>query len=139
MPLASAMTRCSKRRWNWNASLLEDEYFVERKLYPNVDVYSGLIMRVIDIPPSMFTPLFAVARTVGWIAHWIEMLIDPEPRIVRPRQLYVGATERDCVDCDARVEHSGQRCSPQRRKPRSSSDLCSRCVLARVAAFVILP
>jgi citrate synthase len=85
--------------------VLEDEYFVERKLYPNVDFYSGIIMRTIGIPTSMFTPLFAVARTVGWIAHWIEMLTDPEAKLVRPRQLYVGATERRFVDCDARVGH----------------------------------
>lgn len=83
---------------------LEDEYFVERKLYPNVDFYSGIIMRTIGIPTSMFTPLFAVARTVGWIAHWIEMLTDPDAKLVRPRQLYVGATERSFVDCDARAE-----------------------------------
>ena len=85
---------------------LEDEYFVERKLYPNVDFYSGIIMRTIGIPTSMFTPLFAVARTVGWVAHWIEMVTDPDAKLVRPRQLYVGATERDFVERDARVEHT---------------------------------
>jgi citrate synthase len=83
---------------------LEDDYFVERKLYPNVDFYSGIIMRTIGIPTSMFTPLFAVARTTGWIAHWIEMLSDPDTKLVRPRQLYVGATERRFVDVDARPE-----------------------------------
>ena len=83
---------------------LEDDYFVERKLYPNVDFYSGIIMRTIGIPTSMFTPLFAVARTTGWIAHWIEMLSDPDAKLVRPRQLYVGATERGFVDIDARRE-----------------------------------
>jgi citrate synthase len=85
---------------------LEDEYFVERKLYPNVDFYSGIIMRTIGIPTSMFTPLFAVARTVGWIAHWIEMLTDPDTKLVRPRQLYVGANERNVVDIGARPEYA---------------------------------
>jgi citrate synthase len=84
---------------------LEDEYFVNRKLYPNVDFYSGLIMRTIGIPTSMFTPLFAVARTVGWIAHWIEMLTDPEAKLVRPRQLYVGARQRSYAERHARIEH----------------------------------
>jgi citrate synthase len=84
---------------------LEDEYFVERQLYPNVDFYSGIIMRTIGIPTSMFTPLFAVARTVGWVAHWIEMLTDPEAKLVRPRQLYVGATQRNFVGSGDRVEH----------------------------------
>ena len=83
---------------------LEDDYFVERKLYPNVDFYSGIIMRTIGIPTSMFTPLFALARTTGWIAHWIEMLSDPDAKLVRPRQLYVGETERGFVDIDARTE-----------------------------------
>jgi len=84
---------------------LEDEYFVERKLYPNVDFYSGIIMRTIGIPLSMFTPIFAVARTVGWIAHWIEMVTDPEAKLVRPRQLYVGAKERPYVAVASRAEH----------------------------------
>jgi citrate synthase len=85
---------------------LEDPYFVERKLYPNVDFYSGLIMRTIGIPVSMFTPIFAVARTVGWVAHWIEMLTDPEAKLVRPRQLYICATERAYV---AEAERSERR------------------------------
>jgi citrate synthase len=84
---------------------LEDDYFVQRKLYPNVDFYSGIIMRTIGIPVSMFTPIFAVARTAGWIAHWIEMLTDPEAKLVRPRQLYVGATERSFMRVDERSEH----------------------------------
>jgi len=83
---------------------LEDDYFVERKLYPNVDFYSGIIMRTIGIPTSMFTPLFAVARTVGWIAHWIEMQSDPEAKLVRPRQLYVGAEERPFIATPERNE-----------------------------------
>ena len=73
---------------------LNDPYFVERKLYPNVDFYSGIIFRAMGIPVSMFTPLFAVARTVGWVAQWNEMISDPGKRIGRPRQLYTGATVR---------------------------------------------
>ncbi|HJU16215.1 MAG TPA: citrate synthase [Stellaceae bacterium] len=74
---------------------LEDEYFVARKLYPNVDFYSGLIFRALGLPPEMFTPVFAVARTAGWLAQWHEMMADPETRLVRPRQLYVGPPERE--------------------------------------------
>ena len=76
---------------------LEDEYFVTRKLYPNVDFYSGIVQRALGIPTSMFTCIFALARTVGWIAQWNEMISDPEQKIGRPRQLYVGATQRDVV------------------------------------------
>ncbi|HLR13065.1 MAG TPA: citrate synthase [Burkholderiaceae bacterium] len=74
---------------------LEDEYFVERKLYPNVDFYSGIVQRAIGIPTSLFTAIFALARTVGWIAQWDEMLADPDYKIGRPRQLYIGAPYRD--------------------------------------------
>jgi len=74
---------------------LKDEYFVERKLYPNIDFYSGITLRALGFPTSMFTVLFALARTVGWIAQWREMIEDPNQRIGRPRQLYTGATERD--------------------------------------------
>ncbi|MBI1362745.1 MAG: citrate (Si)-synthase [Proteobacteria bacterium] len=74
---------------------LQDPYFVERKLYPNVDFYSGIIMRAIGIPTNMFTVIFALARTVGWISHWMEMISDPQQKIGRPRQLYTGATKRD--------------------------------------------
>jgi citrate synthase len=77
---------------------LEDDYFVQRKLYPNVDFYSGLIMKAIGIPINMFTAIFALSRTVGWLSHWKEMIEDPEQRITRPRQLYVGPTERSYVD-----------------------------------------
>jgi len=73
---------------------LKDDYFVSKKLYPNVDFYSGIIFRAIGIPTSMFTVLFAVARTVGWISQWNEMLEDPDSKIGRPRQLYNGQTER---------------------------------------------
>jgi citrate synthase len=83
---------------------LEDEYFVSRKLYPNVDFYSGIIFRALGLPPAMFTPVFAVARTVGWVAHWNEMMTDPETRIVRPRQLYVGHEERPVAPPEKRVE-----------------------------------
>ena len=76
---------------------LQDEYFIEKKLYPNVDFYSGIVLRAIGFPVSMFTPLFAVSRTVGWIAQWKEMIEDPEQKIGRPRQLYVGPTQRDYV------------------------------------------
>src|SRR3546814_15507581 len=68
---------------------LEDPYFVERKLYPNVDFYSGIVQRAIGIPTSLFTAIFALARTVGWIAQWSEMLSDPNYKIGRPRQLYI--------------------------------------------------
>ena len=72
---------------------LEDSYFVSRKLYPNVDFYSGIIYRAMGIPTSMFTVLFAVARTVGWVAQWNEMIEDPTQKIGRPRQLYTGNSE----------------------------------------------
>src|ERR1700710_227591 len=81
---------------------LEDEYFIERKLYPNVDFYSGLIFRAMGIPTSMFTALFAVARTVGSGAQWNEMIEDPARRIGRPRQLYLGETRREFVPMDKR-------------------------------------
>jgi citrate synthase len=76
---------------------LEDEYFVTRKLYPNVDFYSGIVQSALGIPTSMFTCIFALARTVGWIAQWNEMISDPEQKIGRPRQLYVGPTQRNVV------------------------------------------
>jgi citrate synthase len=76
---------------------LHDEYFIEKKLYPNVDFYSGIILKAMGFPTTMFTVLFAVARTVGWIAQWKEMVEDPSQRIGRPRQLYTGATRRDYV------------------------------------------
>ena len=76
---------------------LEDDYFVSRKLYPNVDFYSGIVQRAMGIPVSMFTCIFSLARTVGWIAQWNEMISDPELKIGRPRQLYNGATKRDVV------------------------------------------
>ena len=74
---------------------LEDDYFVQRKLYPNVDFYSGIVQRALGIPVSLFTGIFAMARTVGWIAQWNEMISDPEQKIGRPRQLFVGSPKRD--------------------------------------------
>jgi citrate synthase len=81
---------------------LTDEYFVEKKLYPNVDFYSGIILDAMGFPTSMFTPIFALARTVGWISQWKEMIADPAMKIGRPRQLYVGAPMRDYVDVENR-------------------------------------
>jgi citrate synthase len=81
---------------------LKDEYFVERKLYPNVDFYSGVIYSAIGIPRPMFTVMFAIARTVGWVAHWQEMISDPNMRIGRPRQLYTGPKRRDYVEVGKR-------------------------------------
>jgi citrate synthase len=81
---------------------LSDPYFIERKLYPNVDFYSGITLKAMGFPTSMFTALFAVARTVGWIAQWKEMIEDPNQKIGRPRQLYVGQTKRDYVGIDQR-------------------------------------
>jgi citrate synthase len=81
---------------------LEDEYFVSRKLYPNVDFYSGIVQRALGIPTSMFTCIFALARTVGWIAQWNEMISDPDQKIGRPRQLYTGAARRDVVPIEQR-------------------------------------
>jgi citrate synthase len=81
---------------------LQDDYFIEKKLYPNVDFYSGIVLRAIGFPVSMFTPLFAVSRTVGWISQWKEMIEDPEQKIGRPRQLYIGPSRRDYVAVDRR-------------------------------------
>ncbi len=82
---------------------LSDPYFIDRKLYPNVDFYSGIILRAMGFPTSMFTVLFALARTVGWISQWKEMIEDPGQKIGRPRQLYVGPTRRDYVATDKRA------------------------------------
>jgi citrate synthase len=83
---------------------LKDDYFVSRKLYPNVDFYSGMIYSAIGIPRSMFTVMFAIARTVGWVAHWQEMIADPNMRIGRPRQLYTGPVRRDYVEIGSRAD-----------------------------------
>ncbi len=81
---------------------LQDEYFVEKKLYPNIDFYSGITLRAMGFPVTLFTVLFAIARTVGWIAQWREMIEDPEQRIGRPRQLYIGPAERQFVPMNMR-------------------------------------
>jgi citrate synthase len=81
---------------------LQDEYFIEKKLYPNVDFYSGVILSAIGFPTTMFTALFALARTLGWVAQWNEMIADPEQKIGRPRQLYTGPALRDYVPVDER-------------------------------------
>jgi citrate synthase len=81
---------------------LEDPYFVEKNLYPNVDFYSGIILKAMGFPTSMFTVLFALARTVGWISQWGEMIEDPTQKIGRPRQLFIGKAERYYMDIDKR-------------------------------------
>ena len=84
------------------AAALDDPYFAEKKLFPNVDFYSGIILEAMGFPTSMFTPIFAVSRTVGWISQWKEMIADPQNKIGRPRQLYLGETERDYTDIEHR-------------------------------------
>ena len=79
------------------AVALSDDYFLSRKLYPNLDFYSGLIYQAMGFPPNMFTVLFALGRLPGWIAHWREMIADPATKIGRPRQVYTGPTQRDYV------------------------------------------
>jgi citrate synthase len=81
---------------------LEDDYFIERKLFPNVDFYSGLIFRALDFPTRMFTVLFAMGRLPGWMAQWKEMTEDPDTRIMRPRQVYVGDIDKAYVPLDQR-------------------------------------
>jgi len=81
---------------------LKDEYFIERKLYPNVDFYSGIIYRAIGIPLNMFPVMFAIGRMPGWIAHWKEMIQDPTTKIGRPFQIYIGETKKDYVPIDKR-------------------------------------
>jgi citrate synthase len=81
---------------------LTDDYFISRKLYPNVDFYSGIILKAMGIPTSMFTVVFAVARTVGWVSQWKEMIEDPSQRIGRPRQIYTGAPSRDYAPVETR-------------------------------------
>jgi citrate synthase len=82
---------------------LEDEYFVSRKLYPNVDFYSGIIYQAMGLPVSMFPVMFAIPRTAGWLAQWVEMLTDKEQAIARPRQIYLGADERSFVPISDRA------------------------------------
>jgi citrate synthase len=82
---------------------LQDDYFVSRRLYPNVDFYSGLIYQAMGFPSEMFPVLFAIPRTSGWVAQWEEMLLDPDTRIVRPRQIYEGSSVRDYMPIDRRT------------------------------------
>jgi citrate synthase len=82
---------------------LEDEYFVSRKLYPNVDFYSGLIYEALALPVAMFPVMFAIPRTVGWLAQWLEGVVDAEQKIARPRQVFVGEDERDYVPLEERA------------------------------------
>jgi len=81
---------------------LNDDYFVSKKLYPNIDFYSGITLRALGFPTTMFTVLFSLARTVGWIAQWKEMVEDPSQKIGRPRQIYSGSTQRDYVNISQR-------------------------------------
>ena len=81
---------------------LEDEYFVKRKLYPNVDFYSGIIYKALGIPSDMFTVFFAIGRMPGWVAQWLEYQGDPAARITRPRQVYTGPNQREYIDADKR-------------------------------------
>ena len=94
-PLLDVATELEKRA-------LDDEYFTSRKLYPNVDFYSGLIYEALGLPVAMFPVMFAIGRTSGWIAQWKEMVGDPEQKIARPRQIYTGERDRDYVPIEQR-------------------------------------
>jgi len=91
---------------------LDDDYFSERKLYPNVDFYSGLIYEALNLPPDMFTVMFAIPRTSGWVAQWLEMVQDPETKIARPRQIYTGAREQSYVPIEKREKRSEKPVAP---------------------------
>ena len=97
-------TSCSRSPCELEEIALKDDYFVERKLYPNVDFYSGVIYSAIGIPANMFTVLFALGRLPGWIAHWMEMHTDPDFKIGRPRQIYTGPTQKSYVPLEQRKE-----------------------------------
>jgi len=97
--------------------VLADDYFIKRKLYPNVDFYSGIVMRAIGIPLKMFTPIFAVARTAGWLAQWKEMIEDPDQRIARPRQVYIGKPQRAFVARPERQAGASRTLSTERPMP----------------------
>ncbi len=101
-PSSARWTSCSTSRCELEEVALNDEYFIERKLYPNVDFYSGLIYRAMGFPTQMFPVLFAIGRLPGWIAHWMEMMESPATKIGRPRQIYTGATKRPYVSIDER-------------------------------------
>jgi citrate synthase len=87
---------------------LSDKYFIDRKLYPNVDFYSGLIYKAMGFPTDFFTVLFAIPRTAGWLAHWVEYLDDPENNILRPRQIYLGEGKRNYAEVDGRQAKTKQ-------------------------------
>jgi citrate synthase len=96
---------------------LDDEYFTSRKLYPNVDFYSGILYEALQIPTEMFTVIFAIPRTSGWISQWMELNDDPEQKIARPRQIYVGARDRDYVPIAER-EGPEKIIGPPARRPK---------------------
>jgi citrate synthase len=101
-PTGHQRSAAARWPWSWKRIALSDPYFIDRKLYPNVDFYSGITLRAMGFPTEMFTVLFALARTVGWISQWKEMIEDPAQKIGRPRQLYTGATQRDYAPVDKR-------------------------------------
>ena len=113
---------------------LEDDYFVKRKLYPNVDFYSGLIYQAMGFPVDMFPVLFAIPRTAGWIAQWEEMLTDPEQKIARPRQIYVGSGRRDYVHVESREARRGRPCRARVPPPSWSAFGVASLLAAMVAA-----
>ena len=116
---ASRTSRCSIWRWSSRRSRSNDDYFISRKLYPNVDFYSGIILKAMGFPTSMFTVLFAIARTVGWIAQWTEMIEDPDTKIGRPRQLFTGSAERHYVPArTAGLIFRGRAARPQAARPK---------------------
>ena len=102
---------------------LDDDYFIERKLYPNVDFYSGLIYEALNLPPDMFTVMFAIPRTSGWIAQWLEMVTDPETKIARPRQIYTGAREQSYVPIERAREEEREAARPDEPdRPRAQQE-----------------
>jgi len=105
---------------------LNDEYFIKRKLYPNVDFYSGVIYRSLGFPTDYYPVLFTIPRTAGWLAHWLEFLDDKEQKIVRPRQNYKGATRRDYITMEDRKQHQffleSTVTSKQRRRMASTAE-----------------
>src|SRR5262249_38651339 len=105
---------------------LSDDYFIQKKLYPNIDFYSGITLKALGFPTDMFTVLFAIARTVGWIAQWKEMIEDPSQRIGRPPQLYTGAVDRPCVQAEKRtwgLPARGGNVSQTKKSPSCSAAL----------------
>jgi citrate synthase len=111
-PLLDIALECERKA-------LEDEYFVKRRLYPNVDFYSGLIYQSMGLPVTMFPVLFAIPRTSGWIAQWEEMLLDPEQKIARPRQVYLGSAERPYLPIASRPKRPPPSAPPDCHSERS--------------------